>query len=115
MPQLEDRFECLHVRVPTINVSVMDLSINVKTATTAAKVNQIIQEEAQGALKGLMGYTEEPHASVDFNTDPRSSIVDGTQTRVCGGTLVKMLCWFDNEWGFANRMLDVANTWLSLK
>lgn len=114
MPQLAHRFECLHVRVPTINVSVMDLSINVKTATTAVRVNQIMREEAQGPLHGLMGYTEEPHASVDFNTDPRSSIVDGTQTRVCGGKLVKMLCWFDNEWGFANRMLDVANRWLEL-
>jgi D-erythrose 4-phosphate dehydrogenase len=115
MPHLAQRFECLHVRVPTINVSVMDLSINVKTATTARRINQIMREEAQGALDGLMGYTEEPHASVDFNTDPRSSIVDGTQTRVCGGTLVKMLCWFDNEWGFANRMLDVANNWLDLR
>jgi D-erythrose 4-phosphate dehydrogenase len=114
MPQLAHRFECLHVRVPTINVSVMDLSINVKIATTALKVNQILREESQGALHNLMGYTEEAHASVDFNTDPRSSIVDGTQTRVCRGTLVKMLCWFDNEWGFANRMLDVANNWLDL-
>jgi len=114
MPQLANRFECLHLRVPTINVSVMDLSINVQRATTAMEVNQIMQREAQGALHGLVGYTEEPHASVDFNTDPRSSIVDGTQTRVCGGRLVKMLCWFDNEWGFANRMLDVANNWLDL-
>lgn len=115
MPQLENCFECLHVRVPTINVSAMDLSLNVKTATTAIKVNQIIQEEAKGPLHGLMGYTEEPHASVDFNTDPRSSIVDGTQTRVCGDKLVKIFCWFDNEWGFANRMLDVANNWLGLR
>ncbi|TKB26575.1 erythrose-4-phosphate dehydrogenase [Desulfopila sp. IMCC35006] len=115
MPHLANRFECLHVRVPTINVSLMDLSINVKTPTTADKVNQIMREESQGPLLGLVGYTEEPHASVDFNTDPRSSIVDGTQTRVSGGKLVKMLCWFDNEWGFANRMLDVANKWLELK
>jgi D-erythrose 4-phosphate dehydrogenase len=115
MPQLANRFECLHVRVPTINVSLMDLSINVKTATTASKVNEIMREAAQGPLHGLMGYTEEPHASIDFNTDPRSSIVDGTQTRVCGEKLVKMLCWFDNEWGFANRMLDVANSWLNLR
>jgi D-erythrose 4-phosphate dehydrogenase len=115
MPQLANRFECLHVRVPTINVSLMDLSINVKTATTVSKVNEIMREAAQGPLHGLMGYTEEPHASIDFNTDPRSSIVDGTQTRVCGEKLVKMLCWFDNEWGFANRMLDVANSWLDLR
>jgi D-erythrose 4-phosphate dehydrogenase len=115
MPHLANRFECLHVRVPTINVSLMDLSINVKTATTAGKVNEIMQEAARGPLHGLMGYTEEAHASVDFNTDPRSSIVDGTQTRVCGEKLVKMICWFDNEWGYANRMLDVANNWLSLR
>lgn len=115
MPQLANRFECLHVRVPTINVSLMDLSINVQTATTAGKVNEIMREAARGPLHGLMGYTEEAHASVDFNTDPRSSIVDGTQTRVCGEKLVKMLCWFDNEWGFANRMLDVANNWLGLR
>lgn len=115
MPHLAHRFECLHVRVPTINVSVMDLSINVRKKTSAAEVNRIMLEGAQGPLLGLMGYTEEAHASVDFNTDPRSSIVDGTQTRVCGNKLVKMLCWFDNEWGFANRMLDVANSWLSLK
>lgn len=114
MPQLAHRFECLHVRVPTINVSVMDLSINVKTPTTAVEVNRIMKEAADGQLLGLLGYTEEPHASVDFNTDPRSSIVDGSQTRVCGQTLVKMLCWFDNEWGFANRMLDVASHWLNL-
>jgi len=73
-----------------------------------------MKEAADGQLLGLLGYTEEPHASVDFNTDPRSSIVDGSQTRVCGQTLVKMLCWFDNEWGFANRMLDVASHWLNL-
>jgi D-erythrose 4-phosphate dehydrogenase len=115
MPQLANRFECLHVRVPTINVSLMDLSINVKTATTVSKVNEIMREAALGPLHSLMGYTEEPHASIDFNTDPRSSIVDGTQTRVCGEKLVKMLCWFDNEWGFANRMLDVANSWLNLR
>ncbi|MCP4339976.1 MAG: erythrose-4-phosphate dehydrogenase [Desulfobulbaceae bacterium] len=115
LPQLANRFECLHVRVPTINVSVMDLSINVKTATAAGKVNEIMREASRGPLHGLMGYTEEAHASVDFNTDPRSSIVDGTQTKVCGEKLVKMICWFDNEWGYANRMLDVANNWLSLR
>jgi len=115
MPHLADRFECLHVRVPTINVSLMDLSINVRKNTSAAEINEIMQRESLGRLRGLVGYTEEPHASVDFNTDPRSSIVDGTQTRVCGGRLIKMLCWFDNEWGFANRMLDVANHWLSLR
>ncbi|MCP3887805.1 MAG: erythrose-4-phosphate dehydrogenase [Desulfobulbaceae bacterium] len=114
MPHLAGRFECLHVRVPTINVSAMDLSLNVKTPTTASEINSLIMEEVRTKLQGLVGYTKEPHASVDFNTDPRSSIFDGTQTKVCGGTLIKILCWFDNEWGYANRMLDVAHKWLRL-
>lgn len=114
MPELDGKFSCLHLRVPTINVSVMDLSINVKKDTTVEEVNMLIKKAASGSLNGLLGYTDEPHASVDFNTDPRSSIFDGTQTKVCGKRLIKILCWFDNEWGFANRMLDVTNTWLSL-
>lgn len=114
MPHLAGRFECLHIRVPTINVSAMDLSLNVKKATSVDEINNTIREASQGALQGLVGYTEEPHASVDFNTDPRSSIFDGTQTKLCGDTLIKIFCWFDNEWGFANRMLDVSNKWLSL-
>ncbi|WP_207060581.1 type I glyceraldehyde-3-phosphate dehydrogenase [Motiliproteus sp. SC1-56] len=114
LPELSGRFQCLHLRVPTINVSVMDLSVQLQRATTPQAVNRLFQAQARGSLAGLLGYTEEPHASVDFNTDPRSGIVDGTQTRVSGGTLLKMLCWFDNEWGFANRMLDVAQAWLKL-
>lgn len=114
MPHLASKFECLHVRVPTINVSAMDLSINLRKKTTADEINEVIKHEVITRLKGLVGYTEEPHASVDFNSDPRSSIFDGTQTKVCGDTLVKLLCWFDNEWGYANRMLDVANKWLKL-
>lgn len=115
MPHLADRFQCLHVRVPTINVSLMDLAVNLRTPTTISEVNRVMYEAAEGRLRGLLGYTEEPHASVDFNTDPRSAIIDGTQTRVCQGTLLKMLCWFDNEWGFAHRMLDVAAHWLALR
>ena len=108
MPHLAGRFECLHVRVPTINVSTMDLSICVRRDTTAEAVNALLAEASRGRLAGRLGYTEEPVASVDFNHDPRSGIVDATQTRVAGGRLIKLLCWFDNEWGFANRMLDVA-------
>ena len=115
MPHLANRFQCLHVRVPTINVSLMDMSINLGTATTAAEVNRVMAEAADGPLHGLLGYTAEPHASVDFNTDPRSAVVDATQTRVCRGTLLKMMCWFDNEWAFAHRMLDVALHWLALR
>ncbi|XKE45264.1 erythrose-4-phosphate dehydrogenase [Halomonas organivorans] len=108
MPHLAGRFECLHVRVPTINVSAMDLSICVRTDTSARAVNALLREASRRRLAGLLGYTEEPMASVDFNHDPRSGIVDATQTRVAGGRLIKMMCWFDNEWGFANRMLDVT-------
>ncbi|SHO51721.1 type I glyceraldehyde-3-phosphate dehydrogenase [Desulfopila aestuarii] len=114
LPHLGDRFQCLHLRVPTINVSLMDLSVNVKTDTTAEQVNNIMREAADGHLQGLLGYTQEPHASVDFNTDPHSGIIDATQTRVSGTKLVKLVCWFDNEWGFANRMLDVGCKWLVL-
>jgi len=114
MPYLSGRFECLHVRVPTINVSAMDISLNMKSPVSVNMINSAIRNVAYGRLKGLIGYTEEPHASVDFNTDPRSSIFDGTQTRVCRSDFVKIFCWFDNEWGFASRMLDVANKWLGL-
>ncbi|SDO97807.1 glyceraldehyde 3-phosphate dehydrogenase NAD-binding domain-containing protein [Desulforhopalus singaporensis] len=114
LPHLTGRFECLHVRVPTINVSAMDLSINLKRPTSAGALNQLLQHECENDLHGLAGFTEEPHASVDFNTDPRSCVIDGTQTKVCCDRLVKLFCWFDNEWGFASRMLDVANRWLKL-
>ncbi len=116
LPELEGRFQCLHFRVPTINVSLMDLSIQVRENATVEAVNTLFRLAAeQGPLRGLLGYTEEPHASIDFNTDPRSGIVDGTQTRVSNDKLIKMVCWFDNEWGFANRMLDVAQAWLQKK
>lgn len=114
LPQLNGCIECLHLRIPTINVSLMDLSIQVRKPTTPSKVNAIFSEAASGKLQGLMGYTDEPHASVDFNTDPRSAIIDGTQTRVSAGKLVKILAWFDNEWSYSNRMLDVAQAWMGL-
>ncbi|SDK51917.1 type I glyceraldehyde-3-phosphate dehydrogenase [Billgrantia gudaonensis] len=108
MPHLAGRFECLHVRVPTINVSAMDMAITVRRDTNAAEINALLRHASEHRLNGLLGYTEEPLASVDFNHDPRSGIVDATQTRVAGSRLIKLLCWFDNEWGFANRMLDVS-------
>ncbi|MDH4571995.1 type I glyceraldehyde-3-phosphate dehydrogenase [Salinicola acroporae] len=114
MPHLADRFECLHVRVPTINVSAMDLSISLERDTDADAVNACLAAATRERYLGLLGVTYEPMASVDFNHDPRSGIVDATQTRVAGGRLLKALCWFDNEWGFANRMLDVARHWLEL-
>lgn len=114
LPHMAGCFQCLHLRVPTINVSLMDLSVNVRTSTTPEEVNRIMRQAAEGSLAGLLGYTQEPCASVDFNTDPHSGIIDATQTRVSGDRMVKLLCWFDNEWGFANRMLDVGHRWLSL-
>ena len=114
MPHLAGRFECLHMRVPTINVSAMDMAICVRRDTTTAEVNALLREASSERLNGLLGYTEEPMASVDFNHDPRSGIVDATQTRVAGKRLIKLLCWFDNEWGFANRMLDVAERMAAL-
>jgi len=111
---LAGRFQCLHLRVPTINVSLMDISINLAREVTVEEVNALFEQSALSEpLLNLLGYTEEPHASIDFNSDSRSVIVDGTQTRVSGGQLLKMVCWFDNEWGYANRMLDVAEHWLA--
>ncbi|MCW8886079.1 MAG: erythrose-4-phosphate dehydrogenase [Motiliproteus sp.] len=113
LPELAGRFQCLHFRVPTTNVSLMDLSIQLNKSTSTEELNKLFADAAQtGPLKGLLGYTAEPHASIDFNTDPRSGIVDGTQTRVSNDKLIKIVCWFDNEWGFANRMLNVADAWL---
>jgi D-erythrose 4-phosphate dehydrogenase len=112
MPQLAGCFESLHVRVPTLNVSVMDLSLHLKTQVQADHINALLQQTAE-RLPHLFGYSREPHASVDFNHDPRSGIIDSTQTRVSDGRLVKIFIWFDNEWGFANRMIDAALALLS--
>lgn len=108
MPNLAGRFECLHVRVPTINVSAMDAALTVRHDTNAEQVNALLRSASQQRLSGVLGYTEAPMASIDFNHDPRSGILDATQTRVAGKRLIKLLCWFDNEWGFANRMLDIS-------
>ncbi|MDX5300118.1 MAG: erythrose-4-phosphate dehydrogenase [Gammaproteobacteria bacterium] len=115
LPHLADRFSAVALRVPTINVSAIDMTVNVREATDADAVNRLLRDAARGPLARIMGYTDEPLASSDFNHDPRSVIVDGGHTRVSGGHMVKVLCWFDNEWGFANRMLDVAGHWLSVR
>ena len=103
------------MRVPTMNVSAIDLVLNVREETSVDAVNRLLSRAAEGPLKGILGYTDELLASSDFNHDAHSGIVDGGQTRVTGGRMVKVLCWFDNEWGFANRMLDVSRRWLSLQ
>jgi glyceraldehyde-3-phosphate dehydrogenase type I len=111
LPRLAGRFQAQAMRVPTLNVSAIDLSVVVGRDTAAAEVNAVLREAASGPLSGILGYTEEPLASCDFIHDPRSGIVDASQTRVGGRRLVKVLTWFDNEWGYANRMLDVALYW----
>ena len=111
MPHMAGRFQAQAMRVPTINVSAIDLSVLVNQAVDTAMVNQALANAAQGPLKNILGYTEEPLASCDFNHDPRSGIVDASQTRVSQQKLIKVLIWFDNEWGYANRMLDVLKIW----
>lgn len=113
LPHMEGRFSSVAMRVPTLNVSAIDMVVNVREPTDIATVNQLLCSASAGSLKGILGYTDELLASSDFNHDSHSGVVDGGQTRVTGGTMVKVLCWFDNEWGFANRMLDVSRTWLS--
>lgn len=109
LPKFKGRFEAIAVRVPTLNVTAMDLSITVNNDVSIDDINQaIISASKQQDLSGILAYTEEPLVSVDFNHDPHSCIVDGNQTRVSHKRLVKMLIWCDNEWGFANRMLDTA-------
>ena len=108
MPELADKFESLHMRVPTLNVSALDVTLQLKQVASADQVNEILKHAADHELAGILAFTQEPHASVDFNHDPHSGVVDGTQTRVSDGSLVKLMIWFDNEWGFANRMLDTA-------
>ncbi len=114
LPAMAGRFTAQALRVPTLNVSALDLTVYTRTETDVAAINRALYDAAQTGFDGVLGYTEEPLASCDFNHDPRSSIIDASQTRVSGGRLVKVLTWFDNEWGYANRMLDVARYWGSL-
>ena len=112
MPELAGRFQAQAMRVPTLNVSAIDLSVLVEHKVDTEKVNQALAEAAENQFVGVLGYTDEPLASCDFNHDPRSAIVDASQTRVSQQKLIKVLLWFDNEWGYANRMLDVLRSWL---
>jgi len=115
LPELNGRLDGFAMRVPTINVSVVDLCFVAARATSKAEIDAAMLEASQGALKGILGINTKPLVSVDFNHDPRSSIYDATQTRVMGGTLVKVLAWYDNEWGFSNRMLDTTLALMAAK
>ncbi|WP_459948673.1 type I glyceraldehyde-3-phosphate dehydrogenase [Denitratisoma sp. agr-D3] len=117
LPELKGRVQAKAIRVPTLNVSAIDLVLQVGREVTADDINTLLCEAAAGPLKGLVACSHEPHASVDFNHDPHSAIVDAGQTRVFGSPggprLVNLMVWFDNEWGFANRLVEVAHHWLS--
>ena len=108
LPELSGLLEAQAIRVPTLNVSLMDLTLSVASTTNVEEVNQAIREASLKLPTNVLGFTDEPLASCDFNHDPRSAIVDMNQTSVANGKLIKLFVWFDNEWAYANRMLDVA-------
>jgi glyceraldehyde 3-phosphate dehydrogenase len=111
MPELKGKLDGFSVRVPTINVSLVDLTFTARRATSVEEVNRSLQEAAAGAMKGILAYSDAPLVSVDFNHDAHSSIFDATLTKVIDGTLVKVCAWYDNEWGFSNRMIDTTLAW----
>lgn len=113
LPELSGRVQAKAIRVPTHNVSAVDMVLSVGRDVGVERINALLREVADGRHAGLVAYSEEPHASIDFNHDAHSAIVDGAQTRVIGPRLVNLVVWFDNEWGFANRMVDVALYWLT--
>lgn len=108
LPELKGKLDGLSVRVPTPNVSLVDVVLEVEKATSVEEVNNALREAAQGPLKGILDYTTDPVASTDFNGDPHSSIVDSSETKVIGGTMIKILSWYDNETGYSNRCVDLA-------
>ncbi len=115
LPELNGRLDGFSMRVPTINVSVVDFTFVAKRPTTKEEIDAIINEASQGAMKGILEVNTKPLVSIDFNHNPASSTYDATQTRVMEGTLVKVLSWYDNEWGFSNRMLDMTVALMAAK
>ena len=115
LPELNGKLDGFAMRVPTINVSVVDLTFVAKRETSKEEIDAAIAEAGNGALKGILTTNTKPLVSIDFNHNAHSSIYDATQTRVMGGTLVKVLSWYDNEWGFSNRMLDMTRALMAAK
>jgi glyceraldehyde 3-phosphate dehydrogenase len=114
LPELKGKLDGSAIRVPTPNVSVVDLTFQPKRDTTKEEVNALLKAAAEGPLKGVLGYTEEPLVSIDFNHDLHSSTIDSLETAVIDGKLVRVLSWYDNEWGFSNRMVDTAGAMAAL-
>jgi glyceraldehyde 3-phosphate dehydrogenase len=108
MPELNGKLDGYAVRVPTINVSLVDLTFRAQRDTSVEEINDLIRSASEGALKGVLAYNDEPLVSIDFNHNPHSSIYESSQTKVIDGKMVKVLSWYDNEWGFSNRMLDTT-------
>jgi glyceraldehyde 3-phosphate dehydrogenase len=108
LPELKGRLDGSAIRVPTPNVSVVDLTFQPKRDTTKEEVNALLKAAAEGPLKGVLAYSEEPNVSIDYNHDAHSSTIDSLETAVIDGKLVRVLSWYDNEWGFSNRMVDTA-------
>jgi glyceraldehyde 3-phosphate dehydrogenase len=115
LPELNGKLTGFSMRVPTINVSFVDLSFVAKRETTKEEIDAAVKAASEGELKGVLGFNTQPLVSVDFNHDPRSSVYDATLTQVMGGTLVKVGAWYDNEWGFSNRMLDTTLALMAAK
>jgi glyceraldehyde 3-phosphate dehydrogenase len=108
LPELAGKLDGAAIRVPTPNVSLVDLKVVVKRPTTKDEINEVMKAAAEGEMKGILGYTTHPNVSSDFNHDPHSSIFHMDQTKVMAGTFVRVVSWYDNEWGFSNRMADTA-------
>jgi D-erythrose 4-phosphate dehydrogenase len=115
MPQLAGRVEAKSIRVPVANVSAIDMVVQLKSATDAAALNARLRADVAARFAAQLAITDEPHASIDFNHSPHSGIIDASQTRLSGAHLASLFVWFDNEWAFANRMLDLAEHWLDAK
>jgi len=115
LPDLNGKLDGFAMRVPTINVSVVDLTFVAARATSHAEIDSVVKAASEGALKGILGFNKAPLVSVDFNHDSRSSVYDSTLTKVMGGTLIKVCAWYDNEWGFSNRMLDMTRALMAAK
>jgi len=115
LPELDGKLDGFAVRVPTINVSLVDLSFVAARETTVDEIHAVMKEASQGELKGILNYNDKPLVSIDFNHDPASSTYESSLTKVMQGTMVKVLAWYDNEWGFSNRMLDTTVSLMKAK